>query len=80
MSEKKLTEKELLEGITAYTAHADELSDIDTEEWTKMLNQAKPIALKDTDYQRFVAFLNSGPDPTAIEDFKKLFKRKAPWE
>ncbi|MGR5269703.1 hypothetical protein ACPV5R_18340 [Vibrio astriarenae] len=78
MSEKKLTEEELLEGLTAYTAH--ELIDIDSEEWTKMLNLAKPTVLNDADYERFVAFLNSDPDPTAIEDFKKLFKRKAPWE
>lgn len=46
MSEKKLIEEELLEGLIAYTAHADELSDIDTEEWTKMLNQAKWCCIK----------------------------------
>lgn len=31
--EKKFTEKDLLKGMTAYTAHADEVAEIDDKEW-----------------------------------------------
>lgn len=80
MSKKRFTEDELLDSLTAYTAYAYELSEINIEEWTEMLKQAKSISLSDTEYEKFVAALNSAPDLKALEDIKKLLKRKAPWE
>lgn len=80
MSKKRFTEDELLDSLTAYTTHADELSETNIEEWTEMLKQAKSISLSDTEYEKFVDALNSAPDLTALEDIKKLLKRKAPWE
>ena len=65
MSKKRFTEDELLDCLTAYTAHADELSEVNIEERTEMLNQAKSISLSDTKYEKFVAALNSAPDLAA---------------
>ena len=76
MSKKRFTEDELLDSLTAYTTHADELSEINIEEWTEMLNQAEPISLSDDEYEKFVTALNSDPDLAALEGIKKLLKRK----
>lgn len=78
MSKIKITEQELLNGLTAYTAHADELSEIDLEEWTAMLKQAEPILLGEDDYNRLLEVLERSPQ--ALEALKKVFEKKAPWE
>ena len=78
MSKKKFTEDELLDSLTAHKAHADDLSEVNIEEWTEMLNQAESISLSDAEYEKFVTALNSEPDLAAIEGIKKLLQRKAP--
>lgn len=80
MNKNKFTEGELLDDLTAYTAHADELSEVNIEEWTEMLNQAEPISLSDDEYEKFVTALNSDPDLAALQGIKKLLKRKKTWE
>lgn len=80
MNKNRFTEGELLDSLTAYTAHADELNEANIEEWAEMLNQAEPISLSNDEYEKFVTTLNSAPDLAALEGIKKLFKRKTPWE
>lgn len=80
MTKKNLTEKELLESMTSYTAHSDELSEVSIKEWTVMLEKAELIALNDADFEKFVTYLSSGTEPAKVEALKKLFKLKAPWE
>ncbi|MEZ9466849.1 hypothetical protein [Vibrio breoganii] len=80
MSKKRFTEDELLESLTAYTAHADELSEVNIKEWSEMLNHAESTSLSNAEYEKFVTALNSATDLAALEGIKKLLKRKAPWE
>ncbi len=80
MNKNKFTEGELLDDLTAYTAHADELSEVNIEEWTEMLNQVEPISLSDDEYEKFVSALNSDPDLAALQGIKKLLKRKDSWD
>ncbi|WP_413112073.1 hypothetical protein [Thaumasiovibrio sp. DFM-14] len=80
MSKKRFTEDELLDSLTAYKAHADDLSEVNIEEWTEMLNQAESISLSDAEYEKFVTALNSESDLAAIEGMKNLLQQKAPWE
>jgi len=80
MNKNRFTEGDLLDSLTAYTAHADELNEVKIEEWTEMLNQAEPISLSDDEYEKFVTALNSAPDLAALECIKKLLKRKDPWD
>ncbi len=78
MSKIKITEQELLDGLTAYTAHADELSETDREEWTAMLKQAESILLNEDDYNRLLEVLER--PPRALEALKMVFEKKPPWE
>lgn len=80
MTKKNLTEKELLESMTSYTAHSEELSEVSIKEWTEMLEKAELIALNDADFEKFVTYLSSETEPAKVEALKKLFKLKAPWE
>lgn len=80
MSKKRFTEDELLDSLTAYTAHADELSEVNINEWSEMLNHTESISLSDVEYEKFYTALDSAQDLAAIERLKKLFKRKSPWE
>lgn len=80
MSKKRFTEDELLDSLTAYTAHADELSEVNIKEWSEILNHTESISLSGVEYEKFFTALDSAPDLAAIEGLKKLFKRKAPWE
>ena len=80
MTKKNLTEKELLESMTSYTAHSDELSEVSIKEWTEMLEKAELIVLNDADFEKFVTSLSSETEPAKVEALKKLFKLKAPWE
>ncbi len=80
MNKNKFTEGELPDDLTAYTAHADELSEVNIKEWTEMLNQVEPISLSDDEYEKFVTALNSDPDLAALQGIKKLLKRKDSWD
>ncbi|MDD9155584.1 hypothetical protein PVK64_05230 [Aliivibrio sp. S4TY2] len=80
MNKNRFTEGDLLDSLTAYTAHSDELNEVKIGEWTEMLNQAEPISLSDDEYEKFVTALNSDPDLAALEGIKKLLKRKNTWE
>ncbi len=78
MSKIQITEQALLDGLTADTAHADELSEIGLEQWTAMLKQAEPILLSKNDYNRLLEALER--PPRANEALKKIFEKKPPWE
>ena len=50
------------------------------EDWKKMMENAETIYLSKKDYDALVERINAPPDPKAIERFKEIMKRKAPWD
>lgn len=76
MSKKRFTEDELLDSLTAYTAHADELSEVNIKEWSEMLNHTESISLSDVEYEKFFTALDSDPDLAAIEGIKRSLNEK----
>lgn len=50
------------------------------EDWKKMMENAETIYLSKKDYDALVERINAPPDPKAIERFKQIMKRKAPWD
>ncbi|UOE86915.1 DUF1778 domain-containing protein [Vibrio splendidus] len=76
MNKKRLTGEKLLESLIAYGVHADDLNEVDIQEWTAMLEQAEPILLSEEDYNRLIEALERPPKPN--EALKKAFEKNAP--
>lgn len=56
------------------------LREEELEDWKKMMENAETIYLSKKDYDALVERINAPPDPKAIERFKEIMKRKAPWD
>ena len=75
MSKKRLSEKDLLEGLTSHTAHSDELATTNEKDWGPY---SENVDKEDSDFlvKRRDAFDSSRIEFEEDEQDRKLVKRR----